>query len=341
MKGGTYSSPLTFSEHIALSPFVYLYGGFTGSGSNRGNYTTLDGTNNGRVLTIRGGYGVNTVDNFSIIRGSVTSGNGGGIFCSNASPVIRYNRIRSNTASGSPSYGGGIYCYYGAPIIEGNYIGEQSAGNSALYGAGLYSYCSIVTIARNAIWYNTSGCSQGGGIYAIANLADNYGTVLIENNFIKGNVTSDAGCGMYISGCGNYSNSLIVAYNTITGNGSTYSASGAVYLVSPDYIVFADNIVSSNNLNGNTYGIRKSGGASISITRNCVYSNGGTDYSTGITHSTDINVSPQLGTMWWLQSGSPCRTNASPPGYTTSIDIDGESRKMGAVYDIGCDEYTE
>lgn len=192
VKGGSSSQPLAFAEHIALCPFVYLYGGFTGSADQRGNYTTLDGTNSGHVLTVWGGYQVNAVDGFTICRGFALNDDGGGIMSSHASPIISSNVLQNNTVGGGANpyymYGGGIYCLFGSPLIYGNVI----SSNAAQRGGGIAVYQCNANVTGNYIIGN-GPTKDGGGIYS-------RGPNNITNNFVYGNSADVQGCGIFREG---------------------------------------------------------------------------------------------------------------------------------------------
>lgn len=275
---------------------------------------------------MRGGYRTNLIDGFNIINGSLTGyENGAGILCSDASPVIRYNNIYANATSNA-GQGGGIYSWYGAPEIVGNFIGYTSSSyNSSGEGGGIMTRSSIANIAQNWVRYNKSS-DCGGGIYVVGNIV--YEGIRIENNYINSNSASYRGSGAYVMGTGYQQDALVVAYNTITNN---TGGSGALFLNSPHQTAVVNNIVYSNS-----GGIMKQGDP-ITVVRNCVYSNG-TDWSSGITHNTDINSTPDLGTLYHLNSTSPCK-NAADPSYVELFDIEGRSRPVGGAYDIGCYEY--
>jgi len=333
VKGGTYSAPLTFSEHLALHPFVYLYGGFAGSGSQRGNYTTLDGTNNGRVLAIHGGYGVNVVDGFTMTRGYIYGEHGGGICISNSSPVISHNVLQSNSVGGF-RYGGALYCLYGSPLIAHNFFGGYDKGNVAYEGGAIMSQYSAAYIADNFIEYNSA--VYGGGV-------SSWGSATIANNFVYSNHADWQGCGINRVGSGD----ALIANNTITYNTSTsgyWIGGGGVYVsgYTTDTVLLANNIIAYNRdgiyLNTSTFT------PTLGLFKNCVYENRGTDsvlrnYVNITDYGTDFSSNPIMDTLpWRIQSSSPCR-DAGNPSYAPSDDIEGRQRDGNP--DVGCYEYWE
>ena len=94
----------TYEERITLSPFVYLYGGFSGQETARNerdsvaNVTILDGRQGGSVVTVQAGGQTGAIDGFTIRNGRSTYG--GGIACSYSSLAISNNTIIANTVYG-------------------------------------------------------------------------------------------------------------------------------------------------------------------------------------------------------------------------------------------------
>ena len=116
--------------------------------------TIIDGSQSGSVVIFQTGEDADSVlEGFTITNGSAT--NGGGLYCSFSSPIIRKNIISGNSAT---SYGGGIYCTYSSPEITQNTL----SGNSATYGGAIYCTISSPDISYNTISAN-SAISQGGG----------------------------------------------------------------------------------------------------------------------------------------------------------------------------------
>lgn len=217
--------------------------------------TIIDGSqpsspNEGSVVFFWNDEGSESVlDGFTLINGTGYSPtgwftDGGGIYCSHASPTIKNNIITSNSVSGegggisitgassptisnntisenqSDSYGGGIYIYcyeYDiSPIITNNYI----YGNMASSGAGICSLGSTTMISNNIIIGN-SGLgfmnSYGAGIYADGD------SLMIANNIISGN-SSAWGGGLTIGWFPG--EEQILVNNTIVGNSATYGGGG-------------------------------------------------------------------------------------------------------------------
>jgi hypothetical protein len=241
----------TYAEHIQPSAFVYLYGGFAGSETNRAprnpsaNPTVLDGGNVAPVLYYRNaGYRVSVLDGFTVRGGGLYiganiftngftvnpdltnrfGGRGGGIYCRVSGPIITGNLICSNSI-GSPvnafeAYGGGIYCYLGHAEITGNTFTENEVltlGDGS--GGGVYCFQSLANIDGNI--FNQNHAVEGAAIYG------NYSELRVAHNLVQTN-------GFYIitpymgSGDGaltfRFAPDLLLEGNTIQGNVATFGA---------------------------------------------------------------------------------------------------------------------
>ncbi len=155
----------TFYERVTLHPHAHLYGGFAGDETERDqrdwhtNVTTLDGQQQGSVVTALAGHRASAIDGFTITNGSGTVWGsypyGGGLYLLFSSPTIANNTITGNSAH----QGGGLCLDFSSPTIANNTI----AGNSASAGGGLYLWESSPRIANNTITGN--GAVGGGGLY--------------------------------------------------------------------------------------------------------------------------------------------------------------------------------
>ena len=118
--------------------------------------TVIDASYSGRVVTFESVVGSGTtLEGFTITAGSVM-GDGAGILCDGASPIISGNHIIENSAGGTEAIGGGICCVNGAPTIINNYI----AGNYAEHeGGGIVVREGGAAIVNNLIQWNWSSDS--------------------------------------------------------------------------------------------------------------------------------------------------------------------------------------
>ncbi len=286
----------TYEERITLHAYAHVYGGFSGTESVRderdwvANATTLDGLQQGSVVTAHPGYRLSTIDGFTITGGSAASG--GGLALYNCAPTIANSRITGNSAN----RGGGMYLGGASPNtinsrIEGNDAGEGGGlylrdsspiisnstitGHNTDRGGGLYLHGSSPIISNSTIANNDSG--EGGGLYLLDS------SPIISNSTIADNDSGEGG-GLYlldsspiisnstIAGNGPdafvmFNSSPTIENNTITGNG----AGMTMYDSSPTIT----NTIVAFNLN---YGVAASGGAST-LRYNCVHGNGGYDYT--------------------------------------------------------------
>ncbi len=110
--GEVWVSKGTYTEHITLPAFVYLYGGFAGTETDRGsrnisvNTTTLDGGSIPTVVkSVNAGYLISSLDGFTIQNGGIYTGGAPG-----------------SGFTGLEGLGGGIYCRVTSPYIANNVI---------------------------------------------------------------------------------------------------------------------------------------------------------------------------------------------------------------------------
>jgi parallel beta-helix repeat protein len=240
---GTYHERINFNGHNIILSSLFFNTGDT----NYISATTIDGSNNGIVVTfasgenntckisgftIRNGHGYNgggivclnsnpQVFHNIITNNTIVSGKGAGIYCFRSSPLIIENNITGNTASDSGSYGGGIGCVQSSPTIRENFI---SANVCRWSGAGIFfTGQSSPTIQNNIINNNSATYGDGGGIYC-----RDYCNPIIMGNTIIGNLggNRDAG-GTQGGGINCYSNCDVSIYdNLIKTNIANFAGGG-------------------------------------------------------------------------------------------------------------------
>lgn len=214
--------------------------------------TIIDGNAMGSVVQITVGSPV--LEGFTLRNGNANQGgdiDGGGILIDSASPTIRNNVIKSNSANQN---GGGISCVGGTPRIEGNVIegNVNNGGNSEHGGGGIFCRNTNAIIEGNVIRNNT-GSRQGGGI----KLRDG-GNATIVQNIIMGNSASEGGAGI---SC--YASSPLISGNRILSNHSSMLAGGGLLVEHNDsHPVVANNVFAGNTATGFNFG--KGAGATIS-----------------------------------------------------------------------------
>jgi PKD repeat protein len=170
----------TYTNHISIPAFVYVYGGFAGNESTRdardyrAHPTVLDGAGHPQVVIFESsGYLVSALDGFTVQNGGVYTGGqavftgggagpGGGISCSVSGPVIANNRIQFNSI-GTPfnsvetSLGAGIYCYVAhAQILNNTFANNEVLDVTAGSGGGIYMSQSKPTITANVFVHNAA-----------------------------------------------------------------------------------------------------------------------------------------------------------------------------------------
>jgi len=213
----------TYNEHITIAKSLSLIGANPAT-------TIIDGTNNGRPLTITapinviianftirngatdygGGIynneGTLTVIN-SILTGNNVNGNGGAIYDNNGTVTITNSTLTGNTALSS---GGAIFKdNYGLLNISKSNL----TGNTADTGGAIAIwYFSTVTITNSTLTGNTA-TFNGGAIVTS-------GTLTITNSTLAGNTALGSGAGIY-NGYG----TLTITNSTLTGNTCNFSGS--------------------------------------------------------------------------------------------------------------------
>ena len=173
----------TYNENIVLKADVFMYGGFQGDETLRGDrdwstyQTIVDGGGSGHV--VEGAEGA-ILDGFTIqngnASGSFPDGYGGGIQTYQISMDIANCVIRNNNAVG----GGGVFCYGGTPTIRNCTINGNTA-NSSSFG-GIYGYDSNCVISDCTVSNNTN----------VAVRLNSY--AILKNSLIDGNPNGGISC---------------------------------------------------------------------------------------------------------------------------------------------------
>jgi hypothetical protein len=263
------------------------------------------------------------VDGFTIKNGygplatwpSGTWSVGGGIYCTNSSPMISNNIITGNTAM----YGGGIQCWeHSSPRITNNVITR----NSSREGAGIwcYNYCSA-TIRNNTITENIAGWGGGGIKIDLASSAE------VVNNVIAENSAQWKGGGIY---CGN--SSPVIINSTLSANSSQHEG-GGIYIWGNASPLIVNTILWGDSPEEIVLG----GGGSFIITYSCVQG--------GWPGAGNINADPLFldaaNGDYRLLDGSACINAGDNSAFPRSLveDIDGYPRITDSIADIGAYEF--
>lgn len=278
--------------------------------------TVINGTQTDSVVVFK-----NNEDQYSMLDGfTITNGkanNGGGIYCANASPILKNNIVINNQATANYG-GGGIYCSNANPFIYDNSITENTA---TVAGGGLrLEYCSPL-ITHNTISNNHA--FDGGGI------STDHFNGAVENNVISGNNATRSAGGFACS----YSSSPTVINNTITGNSAKNG--GGMYFSYSSNANVSNTIIWDNTATAS--------GPQIKI-----YSANPTftycDIQGGWSGFGNIDEDPMFSDPvngdYHLTLTSPCinrGTDTNAPG----DDMDKEGRPCMGTVDIGADEFID
>lgn len=277
------------------------------------------------------------------------------IRCMSSSPTISYCNLIGNSELRDA---GGIYLGDSNSTISNSTITDNIGSGiyCTLYSDPIIANCII---ARNTGW-GLHGGTQGGGIYC------NSSSPTIENCLITANAVDQSGGGIYTSS--NCSPKIVNC--TVTGNAAGYHG-GGIYHSSDKELFVSNSIIWSNADNSgdpiDVQQIYNDGEGPVNMWFSCVQDGdandanipfGGADYFNidddpcfvipGVGYWDDNNTPGNTDDDFWvwtegdyhLRLNSPCIEAGNPystygPGDT---DIDGQSRVMGSVVDMGVDE---
>jgi predicted outer membrane repeat protein len=321
------------------STVIVADGTYTGNGNTNINF-------NGKAITVRSENGpdnciidcqnmkrgviFNTyeendsiLDGFTVINGSASSDNGGGICITDSSPTIINCKIMNCHSS---IWGGGIFCENGSPLISRCLVSDNSSSND---GGGIFCFRSTPAIIENCRIINNSARKYGGGI-ACQNDNGYYAT--IRNCLIAGNSTRNLGGGIYLT-----STSTKIYNCTIVDNSCTNSG-GAIYYKCTDR---RNPVLANSILWGN------------SPDQIYMYYTGPTikynNIQGGWSGSGNIDIDPQfinaVGGDYHLQFGSACFDAGDNSVVIELNDIDGHERIVdgdcagSATVDMGAYEF--
>ncbi len=296
---------------------------------------------------------VATLSGNDIYNNTAGSGGGGvflGIDSNNA--TLSGNDIYNNTANWS----GGV-CVWGSDdaMLSSNHI-YSNAANLDAGGVFLGGYSDNVTLSGNDVHNNTAG-DDGGGVLVRtddATLSSNhiYGNtanddgggiqldlsddVTLDNNVIADNQANDNGSGLYVR-----ISTADLRHNTIARN-TGGDGSGIHITDNNSAVTLTNNILVSHTVGitvtaGNTATLESTLWGSNAWANDTDRGGAGTINTTNDYTGDPAFVNP-TGGDYHIGAGSAAIDQGVNAGVTT--DIDGDSRPIGAGYDIGADEFT-
>jgi uncharacterized repeat protein (TIGR01451 family) len=348
-------------QQVYVDKSITVRGGYTTTNWTTSdpelNPTTLDALGEGRVLYITGDISP-TIEGLRITGGDASGlggvpwgwDAGGGVYVVSATATISNNQICNNH---SGNLGGGLFLWRSKPTLNGNAI---TSNNTDGYGGGVLFFESIVTFNSNSIAANTSTLA-GGGIAAWGHGVTLNNDTIIDNvtggdggglaggvaitmvNTIVADNQANRGGGIYVDG------STRLLHNTIVGNTSNDGSGIYVAMGGPAEDPSGNTVALTNTiLAQHSVGISVTGSNTVTVNGilwHNVYDN--------VSQSPTATVSLQ--NQYW---GNPAFVYPDGGDYhidadsaaidrgvdaVISTDIDGESRPIGASYDLGADEY--
>lgn len=188
---------------------------------------------NDRVIEVHPGADV-TISGLSIINGSVSTTDGGGVACHQAALTLENAVVRLNSAGSRD--GGGLYARECTVTLSAT----QVVSNVANRGGGIYGRESTLALAHSTVAHNNAARS-GGGVNGLGTAAS------LSYSTLSGNTARSGGGGLFIWGTGasvTVANSLVAENEVDLGGGGLMVADDALWLT------IENSTVSGNRTNG-------------------------------------------------------------------------------------------
>ena len=254
VQAGTYVGNFTMKDGVNVS------GGWNADFTAQTDYATvLDANASGRVVNQEAAFSTLTIwSNLTIQNGNVTGNGGGAWLCVNGQ--LKHCTITNNTSTG---YGGGVgNDATGSVLIEDCII----SSNTGVAGGGVRMKGEM----RNSNIYSNNSTAAGGGVVMLGGAA--MYNCIIRNNTVTGNnhggvrILNTIACTM--ANCLIYGNTAVICggvsvegaihyiyNNTIVNNNETTSTAAelpscGLRCLNNANVVFANNIVWGNKVNG-------------------------------------------------------------------------------------------
>ena len=236
--------------------------------------------------------------------------NGGGIYAfDNSNPVIIDTLINSNTASNGQ--GGGVYASQAEPRIESSSIKY----NQAILGAGIAWNNTNFPIIRRCYIQGNISSNAGGGIYASQTIAPQ-----IINNLIADNRATN-GSGIYL----NKTSSANILFSTIANNTSVSGTGCGIY---GNNLAPGINVLNSILKNQGGDEVVMATSESANISNSAIIQ---TEYLSDTNTSEDpkFMIYGTSNPNYQLNVGSPCQ-NTAQKQTIVQRDLAGNSRYIGS-----------
>ena len=213
------------------------------------NAITLDGGNAFTVLRVGGG-GMLGLRNVTVMDGSGTGTNGGGL--TNAGGLAALEHV---TFSGNQANLGGAVFNAGVLLV----VNSQFSANSATLAGGAIA-SGVMLIVANSSFNGNSAFQYGGGLFSTT------GPTTLYNSTFSGNtVTFGSGGGIYLNDSTASLTNLTLSGNSAFFNGGgIYNNTGAITLT--------NTIVANSGSGGNCGGAIMDGGYNIDSANTCGFS---------------------------------------------------------------------
>ncbi|MCE5324050.1 right-handed parallel beta-helix repeat-containing protein [bacterium] len=300
----------TYNEYIVLSPYAYVYGGFSGTETSIEqrnlslNHTTVESTNGVSASFSCTGYtNKPSIDGFRIICNGRTASSQVGLYVTG--DVIITNCYVCD-------YPVGLQCYESDMVFVGNTITRCNCAIELNESTATIANNRLIANSDNALWITDTTSSEPAKI--ISNV-----------------ITANCGSGIYLGSPALLYNNSIVRNEK---NGIRMYEAGVQSTI-------ANNIIANNGWDE----IYSNYSCSPTLSNNCVYNGDSvfSEYYRVNGHASDINVDPQLIDTAYgnfhICPDSQCRDAGNDLYVLADLtDIDGQERKTGSHVDIGADE---